>query len=263
MVIHWGRVYALLQYYLLLFKKSPPLMFILAFWPCLELALWGFTIFFIQQSWETSFFLKMVLGASFFWAGVILPQQEFTSQVLEDINSRNFTNLLVTPLRLSELLLALFLGGILKFIFVSIFIIAFSFVMFQYNLFQFGLWILPFSLNLFVSAWIMGIVVLGFILRFGRKFDFLSPIAAALIQPFSCVLYAREILPKLFYYVSYLNPVSYIFEGIRAYLVNNLNLVLLNLVISFGLNLIYFVVAYHGFRLFVRSAMKKGMLTTY
>src|SRR3990170_3764424 len=67
----------------------------------------------------------------------------------------------------------------------------------------------------FLFGWTIGIFATAFILRFGPAVEILVWSSPALIMPFAAVFYPVEALPGAFRPISYLIPISYVFEGMR------------------------------------------------
>src|SRR3989338_7537375 len=151
-----NRIYALIMRYLYLYPRSVPRIMDIFFWPMVELLIWGFLTLYLQQSKiAIPNFVNALLGALIFWNFVQRSQQAVSIAFLEEVWERNLLNIFVTPLRLSEFLAATVFVG-----FVRLFLIGFitsitAFLLFQFNIFIFGLFLVPFILNLFLYGWIL------------------------------------------------------------------------------------------------------------
>jgi ABC-2 type transport system permease protein len=101
---------------------------------------------------------------------------------------------------------------------IGLLLAALAMALYAFNIFQYGLPLLPFILNLILSAWGMGIITTALILRFGQGAEALAWAVAFLFQPFSAVFYPVQVLPAALQSVAWTLPTTYAFEGMRAVL---------------------------------------------
>jgi len=256
----YQRIKTLTKYYILTSMHNKSRLFIIILWPIIDLFIWGFTtLYLIRPESQSSFFLSLTLGSFILWNLTIKAQQEISCQLMEDVFSQNFNNLLITPLKKGEILISLIISSIVKLFLVFSFLLFFASLFYSFNILKFSFWLLPFFANLLIFGWSLGIVASGFILRFGLKMDFITWTLAFMIQPFSCVFYSRSILPYSFKIVSWLLPTSYIFEGMRKIILEQ-NLSLFHLYLSFSLNILYLICACLFFVFMFNWAKKSGNL---
>ena len=129
--------------------------------------------------------------------------------------------------------------------------------MFHFDFFTLFFGFLPFVFALVVFGWILGIVSVGLIMATGQRILFISPLIALVMQPFSCVFYSREVLPGILKTFSYLIPASYVFENMRAILLNNSSS-MVGLMVAFLLNGLYLYFAIVFVRVAISYGKKKG-----
>lgn len=237
------RIYALMMRYLYLYPRSVPRIMDIFFWPMVELLIWGFLTTYLQQA-KVSIpnFITALLGALIFWNFIQRSQQAVSIAFLEEVWERNLLNIFVTPLRISEFLVATVFVGIVRLALVGITISLLAFLLFHFNVFFFGFYLIPFVLNLFAFGWILGLVATSIIMRFGQSAQVLAFALTVLIQPFVAVFYPVSILPLPLQYFAHIIPVSFIFEGMRAVVFTG-HLPILSLLLATLLNIIWFIVA--------------------
>jgi ABC-2 type transport system permease protein len=80
-----------------------------------------------------------------------------------------------------------------------------------------------------------------------------------LLLPLTCVYYPVSILPEWLQAVAWLLPPTYVFEGMRALLIDHTFRADL-MAWAFALNAIYFIAAVIGFLALLRSARAAGSL---
>src|SRR5215211_2109375 len=214
-----GRVYAIILRYLYGIPHDVPRLFDIFFWPLIDLFVWGFLTVYLAQARGGGFVaLSWLIGGIIFWTLLYRSSQDVAVQMLEDIWARNFLNLFASPLGLSEFVAALLIVATFKVLLTFAVLVVLAYAFYAFNIFTLGLHLLPFLLVLFVFGWAMGLVVAALIVRFGSRIQIFAWGAAFLIQPVSAVFYPLDILPAPLQAVARLNPVTYVFEGMRAVL---------------------------------------------
>tara|TARA_B100001027_G_C16263227_1_gene330587 strand:- start:1287 stop:1847 length:561 start_codon:yes stop_codon:yes gene_type:complete len=178
---------------------------------------------------------------------------------LEEIWSRNFTNLFVAPLKVSEIIIALTGTALVR---TLIGIVPAIFLMspfFGVSIIEMGspLFILFLSLYLFGTT--LGIFVTSGLLRFGPAFENTAWSSLFLLAPLGCVYYPLTILPDWLQIIAKVLPLVYIFEEARNILINNI-VNYKNLATALSLNLLYFIISIYVFYQSFYGARKKGTL---
>jgi ABC-2 type transport system permease protein len=178
---------------------------------------------------------------------------------LEEIWSRNFTNLFVSPLKVSEIITALTLTALLRTLIGIVPAILVASPFFGVSLFDLGPPLFLLLLSLYFFGITLGLLVTSGLLRYGPAFENIAWSSLFLLAPLGCVYYPLSILPEWLQVLSKILPLVYIFEEVRSILLNNV-VNYSNIVIALELNLIYFVGAVIIFYLSFYGARKKGTL---
>lgn len=254
------RIKTLTLYYLWATKGNIARFLLMIIWPVFDLIIWGFTILYIQKN-QTLFpnLLTLFLGAVILWSLLWRSQQEVSQQFMQDVFSRNFNNILITPVRLWEVLFALFLSSLVKLFLILSALYFTAYFFFSLIPFKINLWLFLLAGNLIIFGWVLGIIAISFVLRFGYRFDFLTWAFAFFLWPLSCVFYSRDSLPPFLKSLSFLIPPSYIFEGMREILLKE-NLWLPNLYSAIILNIIYILSTSCFFLFMLKWAKRSGNL---
>ena len=178
---------------------------------------------------------------------------------LEEIWSRNFTNLFVAPLRVSEIIVALTTTALLRTLIGVVPAILLATPFFGISLFNLGpSLILPF-LSLYLFGITLGLLVTSGLLRYGPAFENIAWSSLFLLAPLGCVYYPLSILPDWLQIIAKVLPLVYIFEEVRSILLNNV-VDYSNIITALKLNLVYFASAVFIFYLAFYGARKKGTL---
>lgn len=243
-----------------LYKRSLPRLFEIVFWPLMDLLVWGFLTVYLQRtSGAEPNLVTFLLGAMILWDIFYRAQQGVSLPFVEDIWGRSLLNVFIAPVRLTEILAATFLVGILKILLTAGIIVLLALLFYDFNLFQLGLPLVPFFLNLLLTGWAMGIITTAIVLRFGQAAEALVWGIPFLLQPFSAVFYPVDVLPHWLQPIAWSLPSTYVFEGMREILRGgsfNAGHVLW----AFGLNAVYLLVAGIFFRVMIDQARARGLL---
>ena len=106
--MNFNRMYALSIRHLYLIKSSFPRILDLIYWPTIQIILWGFiSKFFTMYSDYYTNTVGVILSCAILYDFLFRSSISFNMLFLEEIWSRNFTNLFVAPLKISEIIIAL------------------------------------------------------------------------------------------------------------------------------------------------------------
>jgi ABC-2 type transport system permease protein len=255
-----GRVLALLSRHMYLYKRSFARLLEIFYWPFLDLVVWGFiTIYLKEVGTSLHGAVTFFLGALILWDVLFRAQQGIAVSFLEEMWARNLMNLFASPLTVGEYLLATMTMSVMKVMAVGSLMMLFAWAFYSYNIFQMGVSLLPFVLNLVISGWIIGVLTTSIIMRFGQQAEVLAWGMVFLFQPISCVFYPMEVLPELLQAVAWWVPPAHIFEGMRGVLATG-TLPVSHLLWATGLNAAFLVIIvawfYHTFSI----CKERGML---
>ena len=111
----FNKIYALGLRHLYLISNSLPRILDLIYWPTVQIFLWGFiSKFFTLNSDYYSNTVGVILTAAILYDFLFRASISFNMMFLEEIWSRNFTNLFVAPLKISEIITALTITALLR-----------------------------------------------------------------------------------------------------------------------------------------------------
>ena len=99
------RMYALSLRHLYLIRGSFPRILDLIYWPTIQIILWGFiSQFFTMYSDYYNNTIGVILSCAILYDFLFRSSISFNMLFLEEIWSRNFTNLFVAPLKVNQLM---------------------------------------------------------------------------------------------------------------------------------------------------------------
>ena len=178
---------------------------------------------------------------------------------LEEIWSRNFTNLFIAPLKIKEIITALTTTALIRTLVGIIPAILLMSPLFDVSLLKMGTPLFLLFLSLYLFGTTLGILVTSGLLRFGPSFENTAWSSLFLLAPLGCVYYPLTILPEWLQIIAKLLPLVYIFEETRSILLNNV-VNYQNITNALILNCIYFIFSVIIFYKSFYGARTKGTL---
>jgi ABC-2 type transport system permease protein len=212
----WYRIKGLILNYYYFSINSLDRIFDVFYWPILDLMIWGFMTFFINGISEFNV-LNTILGGVILWVFVWRASTDLVVYLLEGYWSRSIYHLFSTPIKNSELIVSLFILGVIRSFMAFGVMLLLSIGIYNFNILLFNplhlLLIIP---MLLLFAWSVGLFVSSFIFRYGSRLQVLAWSAIWIIQPFSCVFYPLSALPPWAAKIAVLIPTTHMFEQLRA-----------------------------------------------
>ncbi len=213
------RIFALVLRQLYLIRQSPPRLITYIFWPTIFMLVWGFfNQYLYHQLPNAGFVLSSLLGANLLLCVMERSNINLMMGFLEDIWSRNVGNVLISPVRIYELVAGLIINAVIATVIGvgSAFVIAY--LLFDYNIFVLGAAAMGFFINLLIIGWAIGMAMTAIIFRYGTSGEYFGWMIAFLITPFVCAYYPVTALPPVMQYIAYSLPPTYVFEALRELL---------------------------------------------
>ena len=258
--ISTSRIGAMVLRHVYLMRSSWPRLLELIYWPLVQMLMWGFLQTYLNQ--HSGFIAGAggtLIGAILLWDVLVRGQLGLSVSFLEEMWSRNMANLLISPLRPGEFLVALMTMSLVRLCIGIIPVSLLAIWFFGFNLWGLGLGLAAFFANLLLCGWAVGIVVSGLILRNGLGAEGLAWTLMFLLLPLCAVFYPVAVLPAFLQPVAWALPPTYVFEGMRAILIDHtfrIDLMVEALTINAGL----IIVASYVFLRLVDSARRVGSL---
>jgi len=222
--------------------------------------MWGFLQLYISQN--NGFFARaagVFIGSVLLWDILFRGQLGFSISFLEEMYARNLANIMMSPLRPVEFLAALMIMSVIRLAIGMVPVTFLAIAFFGFNLWSLGIALAAFFVNLILTSWSIGIFVAGLLLRNGLGAESMAWTIMFLFLPLTCVYYPVTVLPEWLQYVAWALPPTYVFEGMRALVIDHVFRTDLMLQ-SFALNVVLFAGASTAFLLLLRSAREQGTL---
>jgi ABC-2 type transport system permease protein len=254
------RVGAMVLRYWYLLRSSWPRMLELIYWPMVQMLMWGFLQLYLAEN--AGFFARAggtFIGAVLLWDILFRGQLGFSISFLEEMWARNMGNLMMSPLRPIEFVAALMTMSLIRLAIGMVPVTIGAMMFFGFNLYGFGLALAAFFINLILTSWAVGILVSGLVLRNGMGAESLAWTIMFLFLPLTCVYYPVAVLPVWLQWMAWLLPPTYVFEGMRALLIDHVFRADL-MIQAFALNVALFAAACIAFLALLKSARRAGTL---
>jgi ABC-type polysaccharide/polyol phosphate export systems, permease component len=255
-----NRVAAMVRRYWFLLRSSWPRILDLIYWPTVQMLMWGFLQLYVVQN--AGFFARaggVFIGAVLLWDILFRGQLGFSISFLEEMWSRNLGNIMISPLRPVEFIAALMIMSIVRLLIGMIPVSLLAIAFFGFNLWSLGFALAAFFANLILTSWSIGIFVAGLLLRNGMGAESLAWTIMFLFLPLTCVYYPVAVLPDFLQYVAWALPPTYVFEGMRALLIDHVFRADLMLE-ALAFNVVLFAAASFAFMKLLQSARVQGSL---
>jgi ABC-2 type transport system permease protein len=213
------RVGAMMLRHLYLLRRSWPRVIELAYWPTMQMILWGFMTRFLLTS--NSSVLRasgMLIAAVLLWDVLFRSNIGVAVSFLEEMWSRSLAQLFASPLRPIEWTVSLIGVSLVRTIIGVTPAALLAIPLYHYSIFDMGLPLLAFFFTLLLFGGALGLAISGLVLRYGLGAESLAWVGVFVIAPVSGIYYPVATLPGWLQPVAWALPSSYVFEGMRTVL---------------------------------------------
>jgi ABC-2 type transport system permease protein len=212
----WLRVRTIVRRHAYVLWRSPNRWFDIAFWPLMDVLLWGSLGTYVASGSPTS-----QAGAPYLLAGIMMFHVLFQTQIalntgfMEETWSRNLLNVMVTPVTETEYVAGVGLFGVAKLALALITLSVTALAFFGFNLAAIGWSLVPIAFVLMISGWAIAFVVIGLMLRFGQSAEILAWGINFVVMAISGVFNPIEALPGPLQPIARLLPTTHAFIALR------------------------------------------------
>ena len=255
-----GRIAAMVRRHWYLLSGSWTRVLELIYWPAVQMIMWGFLTQFLAG--HTSYVAQafgVLLAGVMLWDTLFRIQLGVAISFLEEMWSRNLGNLFVSPLRPSEFAASVLLMGMIRCLLGVIPVSLLAWWFFDFSVYSMGLALAAFFVSLMLFGWALGLAVCGLIMRHGLGAESVAWGSMFLILPVAAVYYPVAILPDWLQAVAWSLPPAYVFEGMRALLIEGV--VRVDLMLGgFALNALYLALGFLAFMAWFEASRRRGLL---
>src|SRR3974390_2879226 len=197
------RIGAMTLRYWYLLRSSWPRVLDLIYWPTVQMLTWGFLQLYVGQN--AGFFARATgtfIGAVLLWDILFRGQLGFSVSFLEEMWARNLGNLMMSPLRPIEFVLALMIMSLVRLAIGLVPVTLLAIAFFGFNLYGLGFALAAFFTNLILTSWAVGIFVSGLVLRNGLGAENMAWTIMFIFLPLTCVYYPVALLPGFLQHIA-------------------------------------------------------------
>lgn len=255
-----NRVAAMVLRYTYLFKSSWPRLLELAYWPTMQMILWGFLTLYLADL--SSFFAQatgILVSAVLLWDVLFRGQLGVSISFLEEMWSRNLGHIFVSPLRPGEFIASLMVMSLFRTLIGVVPAALLAIWLYDVSVFDMGLPLIAFFVNLQVMGWAIGLCVCGVLMRWGLGAESIAWLAIFAIAPFSGIYYPLSVMPDWLQEIVRILPSAHVFEGMRSVLIDKTFRVDL-LFNAAALNLVYLGGGAMAFLYFFKLSRRHGLI---
>ena len=256
----FNRIYGLFLRHMYLIIGSIPRIIDLVYWPTIQILLWGFiSKFFTLNSDYYNNTVGVILTAAILYDFLFRSSISYNIMFLEEIWSRNFTNLFITPIKKSEIITSLTITAIIRTLIGLVPVSLFAIPLFGVSIYEIGFILFALLINLHIFGITLGIFVSSGLIRYGPAFENIAWATLFLLAPLGCIYYPIEILPDWLQSVAKSLPLVYVFEEVRSILIYQTYSVI-NIFKATMITFLYFSTAIFIFCIAFEKSREKGTL---
>jgi len=251
-----ARVWTMVIHEIYITKRSLEIFFDIFIFPLINVILFGLISRFIFGQTTTNQYL--VLGV-LLWEIVTIVQYNITVSTMWEVWSHNLTNLFISPVSIVEYLTSHVIAGVIKTSAVLAILAVTTRAFFHFNLLHIGVTnLLFFAINLAIFAIWIGVLLLGFIFRFGTRMAAISWGLIFLFQPLTAAFFPLSVLPHWMQDIARVFPATYVFEDARRALGGGTGILLKSNLLILFLNILYAFAALFAFKYLFKKSKDSG-----
>jgi len=251
-----NRVWTIVVHEIYVTKRSLEIFFDIFFFPLINVFLFGLISRFISvNSVNNQYLLLGVL----LWEIVTIVQYNVTVSTMWEVWSHNLTNIFIAPISIVEYLIAHIVAGFIKTATILAILAVATSIFFNFNLLDVGVInLILFAINLAIFAVWIGVILLGFIFRFGTRMAAISWGVIFLFQPLTAAFFPVSVLPHWLQTISHAFPATYVFEDARKALSVHQGILFGSFFWVFIANIVYAILAGLVFKQLFKKSKDSG-----
>jgi ABC-2 type transport system permease protein len=217
--VNGHRIVTIVRRHAYVLWRSPHRYFDIAFWPFVDVLLWGSLGAYVARQTPSS-----QAGVPFLLAGIVMFHVLYQTQIavdtgfMEETWSRNLLNILVTPVTELEYIAGVALFGLAKLLFAMTVLICAALAFFGFNLTSIGWGLVPIAFVLMLCGWAIAFLVIGLMLRYGQSAEILAWGINFVVMALSGVFNPVDAIPAALQPISRLLPTTHAFAALRTIL---------------------------------------------
>jgi ABC-2 type transport system permease protein len=256
--MRWSRVVSVARRHYWVVKRSPHRTFDVLLWPVVDALTFGS----LAAAYQRGSSLAYVLAGIVLWHVMYQAQIALSTGFLEETWSRNLMSLMATPVREVEYIAGVALFGLAKLVVGVAAVAATAAVGYAFDVTSLGWGLVLVAALLMLAGWLIALLVIGLVLRFGSGAEALAWGVLFVIMPLSGTFFPVEALPGPLQQLALVLPTTHAFEAARV-LVDGERFPAQELARSAALTCLLAVAALSYAVAMLRTFRRRGFVTRY
>jgi ABC-2 type transport system permease protein len=206
------RILAIAKRHWWVLKRSPHRSFDIILWPIVDTLTFGSLAIAYQSDQKRAFY---VLAGVVLWHVLYQAQIAVSAGFLEETWSRNLLSLMVSPVGELEYILGTGLFGLLKLLLGVGGVALTALLCYSFDITSLGIGLLPVIALLLLSGWVIALLVIGIVLRYGTGAEALVWGILFVLMPLSGTFFPVSALPGVLQPVAQALPTTHAFTAAR------------------------------------------------
>ncbi len=253
-----SRVLSVARRHYWVVKRSPHRTFDVLLWPIVDALTFGS----LAVAYQRGSSLAYVLAGIVLWHVMYQAQIALATGFLEETWSRNLMSLMATPVREVEYIAGVALFGLAKLVVGVGAVAATAAVGYAFDVTDLGWGLVLVAALLMLAGWLVALLVIGLVLRFGSGAEALAWGVLFVIMPLSGTFFPVEALPGVLQQVALVLPTTHAFAAARV-LVDGGRFPVQELVTSALLMVVLAAAAFSYAVAMLRTFRRRGFITRY
>jgi ABC-2 type transport system permease protein len=191
--------------------RSPHRSFDIILWPIVDTLTFGS----LGVAYQRGSSLLYLLAGVVLWHVIYQAQIAVSAGFLEETWSRNLLSMMVSPVSEGEYLLGTGLFGLVKTVLGVGGVALTALICYAFDITSLGIGLIPVTVLLLLSGWIIAMLVIGIVLRFGSGAEALVWGILFVLMPLSGTFFPVSALPDLLQPVAQALPTTHAFTAAR------------------------------------------------
>lgn len=252
------RVRAVAKRHWWVLRRSPHRSFDIILWPIVDTLTFGS----LGVAYQRGSSLLYLLAGVVLWHVIYQAQIAVSAGFLEETWSRNLLSLMVSPVSEEEYLVGTGLFGLVKTVLGVGAVAVTALVCYAFDITALGLGLIPVIALLLLSGWIIAMLVIGIVLRYGSGAEAVAWGILFVLMPLSGTFFPVAALPWLLRPVARALPTTHAFAAARV-LVDGGTFPWHELAISAALTVVGAAVAMYYVTWMLKIFRRRGYVTRY
>lgn len=254
-----ARVGAIAKRHWWVLKRSPHRSFDIVLWPIVDTLTFGSLAIAYQSNQTRAFY---VLAGVVLWHVLYQAQIAVSAGFLEETWSRNLLSLMASPVSEAEYIVGTGLFGLVKTVLGVGGVALTALVFYAFDVTSLGLGLVPVVALLLLCGWVIAMLVIGIVLRYGSGAEALVWGILFVLMPLSGTFFPVSALPGVLQPVAQALPTTHAFTAARQ-LVDGGAFPWYELTVSAGLTVVSGAAAMYYVTSMLRLFRRRGYVTRY